>query len=827
MKKTLQTITGQKHKKQKLEHVNRVLSSIRDFNQLITNEWDCDKLLKYACDSLVNNSGYHSAWIATLDESSNLLKFAETGWGKEFLPVVERLNRGELPHCVKKALRQTDVVITKHPSSICPDCHLSDKCDERWAMTIQLQHGSRSYGIACVSIPVDFLANADEFELFRTVTHKIAFNLHDIELQKKQKLNEDELRKTNDYLEGLFNYANAPIVVLDQQSRIIRFNRAFENLTGNSVNEIVGIPFGVFVPENRQDVINAHIREAMAGKRWDGVEIDIKQADGRVSTVLWNSATLYNADGTTVTTVIIQGQDITRRKLAIKMLQKSERRYRSLFENSLDGIYTSTTEGRFIDANPALVKMLGYESKEDLFSISIPKDVYVSASDRPDATQRNRIFRTRFKKNDGTQISVEINSWVFFNEKDEPLYYENIIRDITDREKLEERLRQAEKMEAIGLLSGGIAHDFNNILAVIIWGTELAMYQIPEESKARRHLKQVLDASERAKNLVNQILTFSRQKNYQLKPVQIGPIIKEALSFLRASLPATIEIRSNIITVSDTVMADNMQIYRVLVNLCTNAAHAMQDNNGVLEIILEDVDIDAGIMPQYQDLNTGPVLRLTVSDTGHGMSPEIRKRIFDPFFTTKGPSVGTGMGLAVVYGIVKSCGGAIKVESEPGKGSVFQIFFPRFDGAAAPEIEVFEPIHGGGEQILFVDDEQVLAKLGQNILQNLGYKVVAKTSSVEALETFRIQPDRFDLVITDQTMPHMTGETLASELMRIRKDIPIIICTGYSNVISQERAMSMGIRELVGKPIDMRHIAQTIRRILDQQEGQKIRRLEG
>ncbi|NOR53102.1 MAG: PAS domain S-box protein [Candidatus Aminicenantes bacterium] len=405
-------------------------------------------------------------------------------------------------------------------------------------------------------------------------------------------------------------------------------------------------------------------------------------------------------------------QDITRRNLGEEMLQKSEQRYRSLFENSLDGIYTSTPGGMFIDVNPALVKMLGYKSKKELLSINIPKDVYVSESDQPGATRKNGIFRTRFKKKDARQISVEISSRVIFDKKDEPVCYENIIRNITDMEILEKRLRQAEKMEAIGTLSGGIAHDFNNMLAVIIWGTELALERIQEENPAWRILKQVLDASDRAKKLANQILDFYRQGNQKPKPVQISAIIKEALKFLRASLPATIEIRKNIRTVSDTVPADATQIYRVLINLCANAAHAMQDNGGVLEVNLEDVDIDAGAAAQYPDLKAGPFIRLTVSDTGHGMSHEVGKRIFDPFFTTKGPFDGTGMGLAVVYGIVKSYGGAIKVESKPGKGSVFQIFFPKLTETVTPKTEVFDPISGGSEQILFVDDEQALAKMG-------------------------------------------------------------------------------------------------------------------
>ena len=640
----------------------------------------------------------------------------------------------------------------------------------------------------------------------------VVVTLQDITGQKRV---EDELRKASDYLENLLNYANAPIIVWDQKLGITRFNRAFERLTGKSADKVQGMSFEALVPENKQEEAKAHICRAIAGERWDGVEIDIMQADGKVGTLLWNSATLYDTDGTTVVAIMAQGQDITRRKLAEETLQKSKQRYRSLFENSLDGIYTSTPEGRFIEANPALVKMLGYESKEELLSINIPKDLYVSESDRPGPTQRNRIFRTRFKKKDGAQISVEINSWVFFNEKGEPVYYENIIRDITEREKLEKRMRQAERIEAIGALSSGIAHDFNNILTAIICGTELALYQIPERSPVQRNLKQVLDASDRARALVSQILTFSRQNDHKPKPVQIGPIIKESFKLLRASLSTTIEIRKNIKTMSDTILADATQICQVLINLCTNAAHAMQDNGGVLEIILENVDIDAGAAAQYPDLKPGPFLRLAVADTGHGINPEIKDLIFDPFFTTRELSGGTGIGLAVVHRIVKSCGGAIKVESESGKGSVFQIFFPKFNVAVTPETEAVEPIQGGSEQILFVDDEQILAKMGQNILQNLGYKVVVKTDSVEALETFRARPDRFDLVITDQTMPHMTGETLARELVQIRKDIPIILCTGLNKAILKERTRAVGMREIVTKPFAIRQLAQSIRRALD------------
>jgi CheY-like chemotaxis protein len=263
------------------------------------------------------------------------------------------------------------------------------------------------------------------------------------------------------------------------------------------------------------------------------------------------------------------------------------------------------------------------------------------------------------------------------------------------------------------------------------------------------------------------------------------------------------------------VMGDPTQIHQVLMNLCTNATHAMREKGGALEVGLEDVDLDADAPVQYPDLKPGPHVRLTVSDTGHGLDPAVMERIFDPYFTTKDKGVGTGLGLAVVHGIVKSHGGTITVYSEVGKGTTFHVLFPRIESVDAEETEVLEPLPKGDERILFVDDEEALVKIGQQMLERLAYEVVPRTSSIEALEAFRAQPDKFDLVITDQTMPNMTGEMLAKELMGIRPDIPIILCTGYSELISKERAKAMGIREYVMKPLVIRELATTIRKVLD------------
>jgi len=391
-----------------------------------------------------------------------------------------------------------------------------------------------------------------------------------------------------------------------------------------------------------------------------------------------------------------------------------------------------------------------------------------------------------------------------------------IFRDITGYRKLEETLRQAQKMEAIGTLAGGIAHDFNNILQAISGYTEISLFrELPEGNPARHSMEQVLKASQRAKDLVKQILAFSRQTEEEKRPVLIRIIIKEVLKLLRASLPSTIEIRQNLQPNHEKVMTDPVKIHQVLMNLCTNAAHAMREKGGVLEVRSARVDLDSEEIIHYPDLTPGPYLKIQVSDTGHGMEHFIKERIFDPYFTTKETGEGTGLGLAVVHGVVKNHGGAISVESEVEKGTTFTILFPAIESPEETETEKISPIPTGNERILFVDDEKILAELAKTMLESFGYKVVVRTSSVEALELFRAKPDEFDLVLTDMTMPNMTGDKLAGEMLRIRPNIPIILCTGFSEQMTEEKAKKVGIRGFVMKPIVMREIAQIIREILD------------
>ena len=384
-----------------------------------------------------------------------------------------------------------------------------------------------------------------------------------------------------------------------------------------------------------------------------------------------------------------------------------------------------------------------------------------------------------------------------------------------EKQLLEDKLWQSQKMEAIGTLAGGIAHDFNNILGIIMGFSEIALVTAPPESKYREYLQEVFKASGRAKELVNQILTFGRKSKTEGRPMQIGLVIKEALKMLRASLPSTIELRQSIQGNLPSIVADPTQIYQVLMNLCTNAGHAMREKGGLLEVSLVSVIFDSQESVPHPDLKPGKYQKLTVSDTGCGMERSVLDRVFEPFYTTKEPGEGTGMGLAVVHGIIKAHDGAVIVQSEPEKGARFELFFPSLDRKETPTPEMRSPVLNGNERILLVDDEEPLVKIGEQMLVSFGYKVTTKTSSSEALKAFKAAPDQFDLIITDLTMPKMTGLDLSSQILELRADMPIILCTGFSEEIQTETAKRLGISELVIKPIVWKDLAQVIRRSLE------------
>lgn len=407
------------------------------------------------------------------------------------------------------------------------------------------------------------------------------------------------------------------------------------------------------------------------------------------------------------------------------------------------------------------------------------------------------------------------------DESGKPLYLFGISEDITEikqkaieEQELKKQLRQAQKMESIGTLAGGIAHDFNNILMAVLGYAELAKMELDSKEKLAKYLNQILQAGIRAKNLVEQILTFTRQTDIKREPLAIIPMIKETLKFLRASLPVTIDIQHNLQVADSTIIADPTQIHQIVMNLFTNAAHAMRENGGILDIRLTEVMLTDEVEPAFKALKPGCYLQLTVSDTGCGIPKETIDKIFDPFFTTKERGEGTGMGLSVVHGIIKDMRGAITVISEPDCGTTFKILFPKYEGEPIVSRVCKPEVKTGSGSILVVDDEVLITTSIRGILEKVGYRVVSTTNPFKALDIFKTRANAFDLVLTDMTMPKMTGLELAEKLIHIQPGIPIIMFTGYSPGLTRERLNKAGIKELITKPFVASELANTIYAVL-------------
>ncbi len=531
-----------------------------------------------------------------------------------------------------------------------------------------------------------------------------------------------------------------------------------------------------------------------------------------------------------VMAIIGVGRDITEQKSAETALRQSRELFDSFMKNLPALAFMKDRDGRYIYYNDACVKFFNEsidsrlgKTDAELWPADIASELL--KNDRK-VIQEGKIVRVveKLRLQDRIQYNLVVKFPILREHK--PHVLAGFAIDITarinaekEREALEDQLLRAQKLEAIGTLAGGIAHDFNNILSAILGYTELALVSLDNVQQLKDNLAGILRAGSRAKDLVKQILAFSRQSESEMKPVQIKLIVQEVQKLIRASLPSSIDIQTRLES-DAAVTADPGQIHQVLMNLCTNAGHAMRSPGGKLEIVLSEVNIRPEAPALHPDLKCGNYQKLSVCDTGHGIAPPHLERIFDPYFTTKEQGEGSGLGLAVVQGIVKNHGGVVTVQSNPGKGTEFCVYLPIVEIPRLPaEQTTPQQIQMGSESILFIDDEMTIVDIAQNMLQRLGYTTVTRSSSVDALELFQNAPYRFDLVITDVTMPNITGDVLARRMRKIRSDIPIIVCSGYSERISEKQAAELGVSCILNKPFLLKDLAASVRAALDAAPG--------
>ncbi len=639
--------------------------------------------------------------------------------------------------------------------------------------------------------------------------------LHQEIMERKQA--EEALRESEERFRELAELLPESIFEINVSGNLTFVNRsALDHFKYTQQDVDQGLNgFDMFVPEDRQRAME-HAQKILQGEQIGLEEYTALRKDGSTFPVMLNAAAIIHEDKP----IGFRGIaiDISERVQSEETLRESESKFRSLFNLSPQAIALTKLEtGKLADVNNMFCDLTKYSQKEIIGKTTTQVGFYSDGD------------RARFIKE--LQTSGEVNGLEMdFKAKDgailNALMFARVIRisgesfiltiflDMTEQKQLQAQLQHVQKMESIGTLAGGIAHDFNNILFSVFGYTELALDDTERGTPLHDKLQQVLIAAHRAKGLVKQILTFSRQADQELKPLKVQRVVREALKLIRSSFPSTIEINQNISNTCGFVMADATQIHQVAMNLLTNAYHAMENEGGKLDVSLKEVDLDAEDLKDPAMI-PGLYVCLTVADTGAGIDESVIDKIFDPYFTTKEKERGTGLGLAMVHGIVKSYGGNIRVYSEPGKGTAFHVYLPAIQTQAeTKETRVISPVEGGKERILLVDDEEQIVRMSQQMLERLGYHVTARTSSIETLEAFRAAPDKFDLVITDTTMPNMTGVHLAKKLIEIKSDIPVIICTGFSEKISADKAKAMGIRGYVMKPVVRSELAKKIREVL-------------
>jgi PAS domain S-box-containing protein len=652
---------------------------------------------------------------------------------------------------------------------------------------------------------------------------------------KERRQAEEALRVAEEKYRMHFSFANDVMFSYDNDFRVLSVSPNVERIIGYKPEELIGKTFSDLKVLDSRDLKRASsdALNVLSGKTMYFTTYRFISKDGTIRFGEVSGVPFIQNDQ--VAGVISVARDVTERKMAEEALRESENRYRLLAENASDIIFTLDANLRFSYISPSIERIRGYTVEEGMSqrieealtpaSLEVARKIFQEEIEI-EAREQKDLWRTRTIEleetcKDGSTIWTETTFSPLRDKNARLTGLLGITRDISERrsteeekKKFENQLMQLQKMEALGRFAGGIAHDMNNILYPIIIDIEMLLEETSQDTGLHETLKQVLKAAYRQKDLVKLILSFSRRSDHTFKAIRISPLLTETLNLLRSSLPRTIDIQQRMSVMSDTVVGDPTQIQQIIMNLCRNAADALGSRKGTIEVSLTNTYLEA--TPAHPEIKAGNYLQLTVRDTGCGITSEVMDRIFEPFFTTKEVGKGSGMGLAVVHGILKSHGGTVMVESEPGRGSRFHVYLPLSDDMSLkmmPYKERSLPVTGK-EKILLVDDEEIVLSSLQRALKRSGYDITPVQDGLDALELFSKTPDEFDLVITDLTMPRITGLELAKNLMNVR-EIPIILCTGYSDVIDEQEAKTMGIREILLKPSNTSGLNEAIRRALE------------
>ena len=617
------------------------------------------------------------------------------------------------------------------------------------------------------------------------------------------------------------------ISLLDESYKYIIVNDAYATYSGIDKKYIVGLSVADFLGKGIFEKYVKHkLDRCLQGETINYQEwFEHKKTGRRFFDVTYYP---YRNRSNEIIGIVANTRDLTSQKQAEEGQQRLRNQLTSALEIAHLGHWIYNVEKDLFTFNDQFYKIFrttaedvgGYEmsSAEYARRFIYPDDRDVVGNEIRSAIETSdpgfgRQLEHRIIYADGQTGHMNVRFFVVKNEHGKTVETYGVNQDITERKQMESQLQQSQKMESIGTLAGGIAHDFNNILTSIIGFTELALDEAQKGTSLEENLQEVYAAGKRAKELVIQILAFARQSDKKRDPIQLVEIVKEVLKLIRSATPTTIEIQQAI-EGNPIIMGNATQVHQVLMNLCTNAIHAMEDSGGILKVSLREVVLDKKELSI--GMRQGHYVEIKVADTGVGIAPQLIDSIFDPYFTTKGPGEGTGMGLAMAHGIIESYGGKISVDSQLGKGTTFSIYLPVSKRSKTTQAYAPETLPSGKERILFVDDEAPIAKMGSRMLESLGYTVTTRTSSIEALALFQSKPDAFDLVVTDMTMPNLTGDKLAIELMKMRADIPVILCTGYSKKISDETASEIGIKAFAYKPMVKADLANTVRKVLDE-----------